>query len=129
IARVVSGGPIAVSAGVDLDGDGSTNGDRPRGLTPTVGRGNVDEQLRIINEYRASINLPPFTKDRIKINAFKSIDMRGTKTIPLGKDRKIDVFFEGFNLLNFVNKTGGSGNIRLASFFLPTGALDARQVQ
>lgn len=129
IARIVSSGPIAVNSGVDLDGDGSTNGDRPRGLTPTVGRGDVDEQLRIINEYRASIGLAPFTKDRIRIFPFRSIDMRATKSVPLGGGRKVDVFLEAFNITNFVNKTGGNGNIRLASFFLPTGALDARQVQ
>lgn len=129
IARVVSGGPIAVNAGVDLDGDGNTSGDRPRGLTPTVGRGNVDEQLRLINEYRASAGLAPFTRDRIKINPFKSIDLRATKSAQLGGGRQLEVFIEAFNVLNFVNKIGGSGNFRLASFYLPTGALDARQVQ
>jgi hypothetical protein len=128
IARYISGVPISVSSGVDLDGDGSTNGDRPRGLPITVGRGNVAEQLRIINEYRATRNLAPFTIDRIKLNPFRSIDLRSTKTLQLG-DRKLDIFLEAYNVLNWVNKTGGSGNISLASFFLPTGALDARQVQ
>jgi len=58
IARYLSGQPIGASAGVDLDGDGVTTGDRPPGLAPRVGRGDVAEQLALMNQYRASIGLP-----------------------------------------------------------------------
>ncbi len=130
IARVISGGPTNVFAGADLDGDGNTASDRPRGLTPTVGRGDVDEQLQIINAYRATLGLAPFTDDRIRVYPFRSIDIRATKSVDLGGGRRIQVFFEGFNVFNFVNKTvTNNQNIRLATFMLPTGALDARQVQ
>jgi hypothetical protein len=129
IGRYISGSPIGVNAGVDLDGDGNTTGDRPRGLAPRVGRGDLDEQLRLINGYRASVGLAPFTKDRLALNPFRSIDLRATKSVNLSRERRLEIFLEAFNVTNFVNLTGGNGNIRVASFFLPTGALDARQVQ
>ena len=50
----VSGPPLTVSAGFDLDGDQNTSGDRPRGLPPTVGDGDVGGQLALINAFRAN---------------------------------------------------------------------------
>jgi len=49
--------------------------------------------------------------------------------VNLGRARRMELFAEAFNITNVVNVTGGSGNIRLDSFNVPTGALDARQVQ
>jgi hypothetical protein len=49
--------------------------------------------------------------------------------VDLGSGRRIELFAEAFNLTNFVNVTGGAGNIRLATFNVPTGAQDARQMQ
>ena len=129
IGRVISGEPVPVTTGLDLDGDG-INLDRPVGLSPTVGRGNLDRPLSIINAYRASLNLPAFTADRLKPRAAsKNIDLRITKQIALKGDRRVEVFAEAFNVTNVVNLYGGNSNIRLANFNVPTGALDARQVQ
>ncbi|MCC7418227.1 MAG: TonB-dependent receptor [Acidobacteria bacterium] len=129
IARWVSGTPKAVQAGVDLDGDGNTSGDRPLGLSPRVGRGNVDEDLRIINEYRTSIGQKPIASELLALDPFRSIDLRGTKAFALGGDRRMEVFLEAFNVLNTVNLTGGSSNMRLATFLIRTGARDERQIQ
>jgi hypothetical protein len=128
IGRVISGFPKAANSGLDLDGDGQSN-DRPPGLPVTVGRGDVAEQLRIINEFRAARALPPFEADRLELYTFKAIDLRATKSVTFAAGRRIEVFLEAFNVTNFVNKTGGSANIRLASFGIATGATDARQVQ
>ncbi|MBI3050018.1 MAG: TonB-dependent receptor [Acidobacteria bacterium] len=128
IARVISAEPLSVTTGLDLDGDAITL-DRPLGLPPTVGRGNLREQLEIINTYRATLNLAPFTMDRIKVQApAKHIDIRLTRRVNIGQAR-MELFAEAFNLTNFVNVYGANGNIRLASFNAPTGALDARQIQ
>jgi hypothetical protein len=51
------------------------------------------------------------------------------KRLDFGQGRRIELFAEAFNLTNFVNVTGGASNIRLATFNVPTGAQDARQVQ
>jgi len=129
IVRVLSAEPLGVTTGLDLDGD-TINSDRPVGLAPTVGRGDVKKQLEVINAYRATLNLPPFTADQLKIKPpAKSIDLRLSKRLDVGSGRRIELFAEAFNLTNFVNVTGGAGNIRLATFNVPTGAQDARQIQ
>jgi hypothetical protein len=129
IGRVISGEPVPVTTGLDLDGDG-INLDRPVGLSPTVGRGDLSRPLAVINAYRATLNLPAFTADRLKPRAAsKNIDLRVTKQIALNGQRRIEVFAEAFNITNVVNLYGGNSNIRLANFNVPTGALDARQVQ
>jgi len=129
IARVISGEPVAATTGLDLDGDTITL-DRPAGLPPTVGRGDLQEQLRIINAYRATLSLAPFDIDRIHVKPpVKHIDLRLTKRVTLREGHRLEAFFEAFNITNVVNTIGGSSNIRLASFNVPTGALDARQIQ
>jgi hypothetical protein len=128
IARIISGEPVPATAGLDFDGDGVN--DRPKGLPPTVGRGDTQNQLEVINAYRATLNLPPFTRDQISVKPpAKSLDMRLTKRLNLTAERHIELFAEAFNVVNFVNTTGGGNNIRLATFNVPTGAQDARQVQ
>ena len=129
ITRLISGEPVAANTGLDLDGD-TINVDRPAGLPPTVGRGDVKRQLDIINAYRATLNLAPFTREQIQVKPpAKSIDIRVTKSVSLGEGRRIELFAEAFNVTNFVNTTGGATNIRLTTFNVPTGAQDARQIQ
>jgi hypothetical protein len=125
---VISGEPLAVTTGLDLDGDTITS-DRPVGLPPTVGRGDVDTQLGVINAYRATLNLAPFTIDQLAVKPpAKSIDLRLSKRVDISSGRRIELFAEAFNL-TIVNTIGGAGNIRLSTFNVPTGAQDARQIQ
>ena len=129
IARLISGEPVTVTTGLDLDGDAITV-DRPAGLPPTVGRGDIKKQLDIINAYRASLNLAPFALDAIRVKPpARNIDLRLTKRVGLGGGRRMELFAEAFNVTNVVNTIGGSTNIRLSSFNVPIGALDARQIQ
>jgi carboxypeptidase family protein/TonB-dependent receptor-like protein len=128
IGQFISGYPKAANSGLDLDGDGAS-GDRPPGLPVTVGRGDIDEQLQIINDFRAARALAPFAMDVLKLYSYKSVNVRATKKVSLGQARGLEIFLEAFNVTNFVNRTGGGTNIRLATFGIPTGAADARQVQ
>jgi hypothetical protein len=128
IAQLLSGYPKSANSGLDLDGDGASN-DRPPGLPVTVGRGDAEEDLRTMNEFRAARGLAPFAMDVLKLYSYKSINVRATKAVTLGAGRRVEVFLEAFNITNFVNRTGGGTNIRLATFGIPTGATDARQVQ
>ena len=129
IARAISGSPLLVNCGCDLDGD-TINVDRPVGLPPTVGRGDLQAQLDVINAYRATQSLAPFTIDRLKVQPpAKQLDLRLSKSLSVGQMRRMELFFEAFNLTNVVNVTGGAGNIRLATFNVPTGAQEARQIQ
>jgi hypothetical protein len=131
IGKFISGGPMLVQAGYDIDGDGSVQYDKPAGLTHTVGRGNVDQQLQIINNLRAQLGLPAVPASLLNLDPYVSIDGRLTKIIPLGGNRRLDLFFEGYNLTNHVNFTPFSlnPNINSTSFLIRNGARDGRQAQ
>src|SRR5712691_551342 len=128
ITQLVSGAPINAAVGLDLNGDGVPN-DRPAGLPITVGRGDPAADLAIINAFRASQGLAPYTIDVLKLYSYKTINLRATKSLRLGGDRRVELFLEAFNVTNFVNRIGVGTNIRLATFGVPTGATDARQLQ
>jgi hypothetical protein len=129
VFRAISGGPLGVTAGTDLDGDLNASNDRPPGLTPTVGRGDVAKQLEIINAYRASVNQAPVSEDLLKPNAIIGFDVRLTKGFSLGASRRLEAFLEAYNATNYTTLTGGTSNMRLPAFLIRTGARDARQVQ
>jgi carboxypeptidase family protein len=129
IARVISGSPIPVQAGADLDGDAQNQNDRPAGLPITVGRENVDQDLAIINAFRLSRNLPAIVADQLKLRTFKNLDLRLTKGFQLGGNRRIEGFLEAFNATNAVILNNGSGTLTSRTAFIPTSARAARQVQ
>lgn len=116
IGRLVSASPIAIGCACDLDGDGIN--DRPPDMPPTVGR------------YRASLGLAAFDLDRLKVlPPAKNIDIRLTKQINVGGQRRMEFFAEAFNITKAVNAHTPDTNVRLATFNVPTGAQDARQMQ
>ena len=82
--------------------------ERPAGGLPiTVGREDVEESLNIINALRATRNLAPITSDQLKLEPFIALDLRATKDFSVGHGRRIEVFLEGYNILNRVNYAGG----------------------
>ena len=129
ILRAISGSPIPVSAGFDMDGDSQSQNDRPAGLGITVGRTNVQHDLDIINALRASRNLPLVTIDQLKLRTFYNADLRLTKVLPLGGARRLELFLEAFNASNTVIFNNGSGTITNRTAFTPTTARAARQMQ
>lgn len=130
ILRALSGTPFGVAAGFDLDGDGQTQNDRPEGLPITVGREKVRESLQIINALRATRNLAPITEEHLKLNPFISLDLRATKQFAAGAGRNVEVFLEGYNVLNRVNYAGGgNGSIISPALLIRNAARDPRQVQ
>jgi len=128
ITQLMSGSPVPANSGLDLDGDGAP-GDRPPGLPVTVGRGDTEAELKIINDFRAARGLAPLTSDVLKLHSYKTINLRATKSLRLGGARRMELFLEAFNVTNFVNRIGVGNNISLATFGIPTGATDARQMQ
>jgi hypothetical protein len=131
IGKFVSGSPFHDQAGVDLDGDGTITNDRPAGLDTSVGRRDVDQSLQIINSFRASRGLAPIPASQLKLDPYVSLDARVTKVIPLGANRRLDLFFEGYNLTNHENFTPYSinANIVSSSFLVRNGARPPRQLQ
>jgi len=143
IFRGVSGGPRTIAAGFDLDGDANISNDRPRGLPQTVGRGNVKGQLSLINAFRANPctfvyypNVPctakpqpPIPADLLNLIPVIDLDLRLAKVIAFSEKKRMELFFEGYNVTNHVTKYGGVNSMISAAFFIRTSALDARQLQ
>ncbi len=130
ILRFVSGFPIGrVQAGIDLDGDGNTSGDRPAGLPPRVGRGDPNEELQLINRFRSSLGLTPIDASLLELNMTRGLDLRLTRAFRFSGARRMELFLEMFNVPNFVDLTGGNNNMNVASFLVRTVARDPRQVQ
>nr|ALV86489.1 hypothetical protein [uncultured bacterium 20] len=75
IFRANSGRPFNVLAGADLNGDRSTNGDRPAFLGRNTGKG----------------------------PDFKTLDLRVARRIRLGEEPTLELTFEVFNLMNRLN--------------------------
>ncbi|MGH9348112.1 MAG: carboxypeptidase regulatory-like domain-containing protein [Vicinamibacterales bacterium] len=131
IVKAVSGSPLKVQAGFDLDGDGSVQSDRPAGLPTTVGREKVEESLTLINTLRASRGLSPIDADLLQLDPYFTLDIRATKAIGLGAQRRLELFLEGYNITNRVNYEPFTvtGNINSPAFLIRRTARDARQIQ
>jgi hypothetical protein len=142
VYRYLSTGPFGVSAGFDLDGDGNIQNDRPKGLEVTAGRGDVDAQLALINAFRANPcsfaypgvactarPQPAISAALLDLTPLIDLNLRLTRVFELTDHNKIELFFEGYNTLNHVTRTGGTTSMTSAALFIRTGALDARQLQ
>jgi hypothetical protein len=131
IVKAVSGSPMLVQAGFDMDGDGSITNDRPAGLPTRVGREQNDESLRIINELRASRGLPSVPASLLDLDPFLSVDLRVMKLLPLRGDGRLELFLEAYNVTNHVNfqPFTVNPNIIAGDFLIRNSARDARQIQ
>jgi len=136
ILKLISGSPIKVQAGVDLDGDSSQIGDLPNGIPTTVGRERVDESLAAINAFRASRGRAPIDWSLLELDPYRTLDVRLTKSLSIGRDQRLELLIEGFNITNHVNfrppfgNPPGAGVPMIApAFLVRTNAHPARQVQ
>ena len=123
--------PVQAGAGLDLDGDRSATGDRPPGLAITVGRDNVEESLRIINEFRAGLTLAPVNPDLLRLDPYRSLDIRLSKVFQVRARQRLELTLEAFNLMNHVNynSTSVNRNLNSTAFLERRTARDARQIQ
>jgi hypothetical protein len=101
------------------------------GLPTRVGREKVEESLQIINDLRASRGLPPIDAKLLELDPFVSIDTRLTKDVNLGANRRLQLFFELYNLTNHVNYQPFTINTNIisTSFLIRNSARDGRQAQ
>jgi hypothetical protein len=136
ILKLVSGSPIKVQSGLDLDGDQTVTGDLPPGIPITIGREQVNESLSAINTFRATQGLAPLDRSLLLLDPYRSLDARLTKTIRMGANCRIELLVEGFNLTNHVNFRPPLGSppqegvsLNTASALVRTVARDARQIQ
>jgi hypothetical protein len=99
VFQLASARPYNLTAGSDLNGDGTNN---DRYVDPATGR-------------QVSINSARGDHTAV-------LDLRATKFIGLGEQRRLGLFVEFFNVLNTVNFGNSyTGNGRSANFRQPTG--------
>jgi hypothetical protein len=148
IYSYVSGPPYAVNAGISLDGHQNTASQLPAGLEQTVGDGDTAAQLQIINAFRAnpcsfvvpgapctSSPLAPISASQLKLHAINNLNLRVMKDISLRERAHLQLFMEGYNVLNHPTRyTGGGGfggesSMVSPSFLVLDQALDPRLFQ
>jgi hypothetical protein len=131
ILKLISGSPMPVQTGTELDGDGSTMSDRPAGLPITVGRSGVADAQRAIDAFRAGLALPPVDPALLRLDPYRTLDLRVTRTFAIDGTWRIELLLEAFNVTNAVNyvPTVITRNMNSPAFLARTGARDARQLQ
>lgn len=131
ILKLISGSPMPVQTGTDFDGDGSRTGDRPAGLPITVGRGDTQTALSLINEFRANFALPAVDPNLLRLDPYRKLDLRVTKAFSIAATRRIELLIEAFNVTNYVNYVPAVVFRSMSSplFLNRSGAHDARQLQ
>jgi len=148
IFSYVSGGPFPETAGISLDGHQNPQSQLPAGLEQTVGRGDVSQQLQLINAFRAdpcayvvpgapcsATPVAPISASLLKPQPIIQLNLRLAKTINFGEKAQLQLYFEGYNVFNHVTEfvggggSGGNSTLLSPSFLVPTQALDPRLLQ
>ena len=122
---------MPVQTGTEFDGDGSTMGDRPPGLPITIGRSDAQDALRLINQFRAGIALPPVDATLLRLDPYRTLDLRVTKAFSIRDTRRIELLLEAFNVTNEVNyvPTAIFRSMNSPAFLARSAARNARQLQ
>ncbi len=126
--------PFSALASTDLNGDGAVT-DYVPGTTNDQGNRGDANFLSLVNAYRATRGLAPIPESQIDSNRYNRMDVRVSKAIPLGGNRKLELIGQVFNLLGTTNllASGGAGtwstNAGSASFGRITQALPSRQAE
>ena len=124
--------PFNAVAGKDLNGDGIIT-DYVPGTSRAQGNRNLD--LSLVNAWRAVNGLAPIPASQIDGNGYNSLDIRANKAIPLGRNRKLDVIVQVFNVMGTDNllASGAAGtwvtNALSDSFGRILQALNRRQAE
>jgi len=99
--------PFNALAGIDLNKDGQNN-DYVPGTSQNQGNRNLN--LDLVNAWRATNNLKPIAASQIASDRFNRLDVRVSKSIPLGGGRKAEFIGQVFNLVGTDNLAGvGNG--------------------
>ena len=136
IVKLISGSPMPVQAGFDMDGDRSLTSDRPEGLPITVGREEEENARQLINTLRATLStnarpLAPISPELLRLDPYRTLDVRLTKLVQMGGRRGLELTLEAFNVTNYVNynPVTVTRNINSAAFLQRRSARSARQIQ
>jgi hypothetical protein len=153
IVSLLTGPPWNVTYGKDLDGDGNTQ-DRPAGLAKNAGGQRKGQFLNIINTARTSTTpttlpsgfvvpalnavncaatnscLQPVTVGQLtQSTGQEKIDLRLQKSFNFKERYHLDLFMEGYDILNTPSFLAPSGVISSPAFLIRATANNPRQLQ
>jgi hypothetical protein len=94
--------PFSALAGADLNGDAVAD-DYVPGTTRAMGNRDNTAMLTAVNAYRAARGLAAIPESQIDNNKYNALDVRVSKAIHLGGNRRIDLTAQAFNLLGTDN--------------------------
>jgi hypothetical protein len=101
--------PFSARAGVDLNKDGATDTDFVPGTTRSqFNRGNNAGLLAIVNAYRAQNGKAPIAESQLDTNGVNRLDLRVSKTVRMGPNRRLELIAQVFNGLG-ADTLGGIG--------------------
>jgi hypothetical protein len=89
--------PFSALAGADLNGDAVVD-DYVPGTTRAMGNRDNAAMLEAVNAYRAARSLPAIPESQIDQNDYNSFDLRVSKAIPFGGNRRVELIGQVFNL-------------------------------
>ena len=118
--------PFSATAGRDVNGDGFVSDFAP-GTTRNQGNRGLD--LGQVNAWRATFNLPAIDADALASTKFQSLDLRASKSVPLGGSRRAEIVAQLFNVLNTVNLSGIQTNALATTFGQASRAAAGRQAE
>ena len=105
--------PFSARAGVDLNRDGVTVNNQHTDFVPgttrnVFNRGNNTALLGIVNAYRAANGRAAVPESQLDTNGVNRLDVRISKALRLGPDRKVELIAQVFNVLGS-DTLGGIG--------------------
>jgi hypothetical protein len=103
--------PFSALAGKDLNGDANIT-DYVPGTSRSMGNRDNSALLTAVNAWRAQNGLGAIPAAQIDSNRYNALDLRITKSLPLGGIRKIDLIGQVFNVFgttNLLASGGGAG--------------------
>ena len=90
--------PFSAVAGVDLNRDGAVTDYVPGTTKDVFNRGDNAKYLAAVNALRAQGGRAPIPESQLMTDEFQRIDMRVSKQVTLGGDRRADFILQVFNL-------------------------------
>jgi hypothetical protein len=116
--------PFSAVAGRDVNGDTFVT-DYVPGTTRNQGLRNLD--LAVVNAWRAQSGLAPITV--VDTTRYKSVDLRASKSVPMGGERRAELIAQLFNVFNTVNLSGLGTNALATTFGRASRAGAGRQAE
>jgi len=112
--------PFSAVAGTDLNRDGAVTDYVPGTIRNVFNRGDDAKYLALVNAWRAQNGRAPIPENQLMTDEFKRVDVRVSKQVNVGGDRRAEFILQVFNLFGTdsygIGATPWQGNALSNSF-------------